>query len=146
MYFEWLWGKKSSVHGIVCAGNGSMQRVNELIELISAEGQIPVRVTANDIFLGGTIRHCKCKLLSEKPRCSVCQIHRSEIIQILSRQKLKRSRTLSLASSIPNKALTTSQLQQKVSRLQTERWSLKRRVNALQHKVVELFKQEYFPR
>lgn len=80
----------------VCIGNSDFP---DLIELMKGdEGQIPARITANDVFIDGVIRHQQCQLLSSRPRCSICSIYRSELSKVLVRQKVKTTREI-LASS-----------------------------------------------
>ncbi|XP_038062325.1 uncharacterized protein LOC119732793 [Patiria miniata] len=136
--FQDMLRKLSSL--FVCEGNKDLHGVVEARK--GAEGQMPIRITANDIYCQGTVRHIKCLLLSNRPRCDVCRIHRSDLMVLASREKGKLFKDVSVDSTIPNKNLTNQQLQQKVSLLQTERRNLKRRSLALKDKVASMLEKE----
>ncbi|XP_022107675.1 uncharacterized protein LOC110988468 [Acanthaster planci] len=123
----------------VCGGNADFQ---DLIQLFSVEGQVPTSITPQDILSEGTIRHKKCRLLCGKLRCSVCQIYRSELLKVQSRQRVRLTQAVSVSSSVPNKTLTPIQLREKVAVLQMERRALKRQANTLRDRVADFISKE----
>ena len=127
----------------VCAANPDF---GTLVELKSGpEGQVPVSITPQDVFVQGTIRHKRCHLLvtnSATNRCDVCRIHRSDLAGMCGRLKIKGSKMVSPSSHMPNKSMTPGQLIQKVDGLQGERRILKRRNVVLTEKISSLVKVE----
>ena len=136
--FTALLGKLATL--FVCIGNRDLPSVVEAKK--GPEGQVPVRITASDIYCNGTIRHIRCSLLSNKPRCDICRIHRSDLMVLARREMRKSESVFSLESAIPNKRLSHQQLQEKVSLLQADRRGLKRRSLALQERVESMMKVE----
>jgi hypothetical protein len=106
--------------------------------------KMPVRITPSDIVSGSVVRHKKCVLMSEKgPRCSVCQIYRSDLNALSSQMKVREERAplISASSCIPNTRLSRRQLEEKAGLLQSERQSLKRRADHLQDKVSAMMRE-----
>ncbi|XP_038052836.1 uncharacterized protein LOC119725502 [Patiria miniata] len=125
----------------VCVGNQDFPALVEAEK--GGNGQIPVNITLQDSYVEGTIRHRKCRfLIQEEGRCTVCRVHRSDLMAKTSKIKSKSNQAISASSSMPNKHMTKKQLKDKVTLLQTQRRTLKRRVNVLQDKVSDMLHKE----
>ena len=88
--FTALLGKSATL--LVCIGNRDLLSVVEAKK--GPEGQVPVQITASDVYWNGTIHHImQCFLLSNKPQCDICWVHRSDLM-VLARREMRKSKSV----------------------------------------------------
>ncbi|XP_033103726.1 uncharacterized protein LOC117106473, partial [Anneissia japonica] len=121
----------------ICKGNSDFPCLVEKRK--GPDGQLPLKVTPKDVFIGNTIRHTDCSLLvpQDIDRCKVCKIHRADLCSLRSAYS-KEKTTL----TVPNKFLSNFQLCNKATTLQSDCRRLKRRSGYLEDKIKNIYSQE----